>query len=172
MVSFLLIASMGHFSWGYGETKLGAARGSRLHPDAATVTFNNFLANGQADSGTWILGFSVKALKDDEDALSMLGGNSDAVVAHGYSADGIVLLAGNANARGVLTVKFDRVGDEVLEKLAQLAFVGHNDGKRLTLDFRGAFLNGDPEASQDPIQYRVAANRRKRAGVSADARES
>ena len=43
-----------------------------VDPDPATVVLDDLLADGQADTGTWIIGPSVQALKHDEDAIKKI----------------------------------------------------------------------------------------------------
>src|SRR5262249_5648986 len=66
-----------------GEKEGRALPGLRLDPDPSAVALHDPLADGQADSGSRIVGPAVEALKDQEDAASVLRLDPDTVVANG-----------------------------------------------------------------------------------------
>lgn len=55
------------------EVKSCAVSEFRLHPDSATVPFNDAFADRQPDTRTWILGMAVQALEDYEYFFRVLG---------------------------------------------------------------------------------------------------
>src|SRR5271168_1723289 len=75
---FLLIG----ISNGKGELESRAGFALRLHPYPPAVTFDNFLADGQADAVARVFGAGVQALKDHKNLLRVLRRNPDSVVAH------------------------------------------------------------------------------------------
>ena len=53
----------------------------RLHPDASSVPFHNLFAYRETDARAGIVSPSVKALEYNENALGILRGNANPVVA-------------------------------------------------------------------------------------------
>ena len=69
----------------------------RLHPDAASVPFHDFLGDGQSDSTSRILGASVQALEDFEDPVGVLRVDPNAIVFYRENPIGRPLLGGNVD---------------------------------------------------------------------------
>src|SRR6267142_6521802 len=66
---------------GDGEGEGGAFCGVGFDPDFSAVTFDDALADGQADASAAAGGF--RALEDLEDSVLVMGVDADAVVADG-----------------------------------------------------------------------------------------
>jgi hypothetical protein len=133
------------------------------------MTLGDFFANGEADACTGILATVVKALENDEDAIALLGRNADAIVADLNGPGGALAKGGNLDAWRERGAEFDGVGDEILEELSELDFVGHYHGKSISPDVHAAFLDGDAKIFQGAIECGVAANRLERFTFRADA---
>src|SRR6516225_183334 len=70
----------------HGRQREGEGRAftlDRSQLDLPAVPLDDLLADGQADARAGVLAASMQALEDDEDALEVLGGDADSVVAHG-----------------------------------------------------------------------------------------
>src|SRR4051812_29176108 len=118
----------------------GRARaGRRLYPDAAAVTVCDPPADRQPDPGPLVLLAPVQAAEHLEDALGVALLDADAVVAHDD-----VPLARLADAldphlgRHARACELDRVGDEVLQQLADLGGVAVHGAQRPAGDRRAA----------------------------------
>jgi hypothetical protein len=95
-----------------------------LDPDPAAQPLQNFLANSQSDSRALELISSVQPLEKDKDTFKVLGGNAQAIVAHGKNPFIVIVFRSrDVYARGFGAAVLDCVPDEVLEHLGQLRFV-------------------------------------------------
>src|SRR5262245_58380495 len=65
-----------------GEVDLGALAGRGGEPQAAAVQLDDLLADGQPQAGARVAVAGVGAVEGLQDALEVLGGDADAVVAH------------------------------------------------------------------------------------------
>jgi hypothetical protein len=114
------------------------------------------------------LGTGVKALEDDEDALAVPWRNGNAVVPDAYRPGRADPLRENFNAGYLFAAEFNGVANQVLKKLSELNFVGHNDGKRRALYAGATLLDGGAEIFQRAIEHDVAPNGPQRFGLGAD----
>src|SRR6266496_4978458 len=143
----------------------GAFARLALDPNASPVTFDDFLADRQADARARILVERVQTLENDEYLVEILRVDADAVVAHA-EVPLLGLLPGNrlrradggnlairrrfahradVDARLLRPAELDRIADEVLEKLRELRGV-HNHGRHPVLgDLGGGLLDGQLE---------------------------
>src|SRR6266487_5806118 len=70
------------FGW-EGEVKGRSLAGLGFHPNLAAVAFDDFFAKGKSNPRAGILLAGVEALKEEEDALEIFGGNADPIVLNG-----------------------------------------------------------------------------------------
>src|SRR6267142_4621816 len=82
---------------GDGEGEGGAFGGVGFDPDFSAVTFDNALADGQADADAAAGGFC--ALEDLEDSVLMMRVDADAVVADGECPGARALDGGDVDAQ-------------------------------------------------------------------------
>src|SRR5262245_33851197 len=98
-----------------------------IQPDASSMTFDDFAADGQADAGAGILLLGMESLKDDEDAIEVLGLDTNPVVVdvedpfigrhiEGRGVPARLAFGGNLDERRGGVAELERVGDEILEK--------------------------------------------------------
>jgi hypothetical protein len=125
---------------GNGEEKGGAPAFLRFHPEAAAMTFHNFLADGQPDAGAGILRPAVQALKNHEDALLVSRSDADAVVPDCKPPGAVVFLGRDLDNRRLLAAKLEGIGEEILEELDELNFIALNGGQGSRTDLRAALL--------------------------------
>src|SRR2546425_11252231 len=100
-----------------------------LDPDSSAMAFDDFFADGKADTGARILVSSVEPLENDKDPLKIFLGNADPVIAHRKMPAARLLLDANANFKRAFTAKLDRIGDKVLKELSQLDAIPRNRWK-------------------------------------------
>src|SRR5688572_21065498 len=99
-----------------------------LDPDAPLMSFDNLLADGQANSRSGILLLAVQPLEYNEDALEVLLRNANPIVAHGKLPLGTLLNDADVNLRPGIAAKLHRVADQILEQLCQLNDVALDRG--------------------------------------------
>src|SRR5690348_11287916 len=98
------------------------------------MPFDNFSANRQADPGARIFHLGMETLKDDEDALRVLRRKPDAVVPDGKVPEILLARGGEGDLWRRLAAILDRVGNQVLEELAELHPVAAHGGQRANRD--------------------------------------
>src|SRR6185436_617726 len=98
----------------------------RLDPDFAAVAIDDLFAGGKADTRPGILIARVEALKDHEDAIEVLVGDPYSVVADIELPLSIFAAGAHVHRGGNRVAKFDRIADQVLEKLGQLNRIALN----------------------------------------------
>jgi hypothetical protein len=84
------------------------------------MAFDNLPANRQADPGARIFRLGMEALKDDEDALRILRRNPDPIVPDGKVPGISLARGGEGDLWRRLAAILDRVGNQILEELAEL----------------------------------------------------
>src|SRR5258706_14542475 len=89
-----------------------------LHPNASAVALDDFLADGKADSRSWIFIADVQALEDDKNAVEILFGNANSIIADREMPAAWFLLRSNADFQRPVAPELDGVADQVLEKLS------------------------------------------------------
>src|SRR3954447_11196564 len=107
-----------------------------LGPDPPAVLRDDTLADGQADARALVAVDGVQALERAEDRARLLGGEADAVVGDREQAPAVAGLAGDAYLRAAAVGELHRVGDEVLDELAQPRGVALDGGQRPDGDVR------------------------------------
>src|SRR5579884_52793 len=101
----------------HGELERRSAAGLGFNPDAAVVSLDDALADGQADAGTGILVARVQPFKKPKDQLAVLRLNADAVVGDRKKpVAGLILRANVNHRRPERAAVFDGVADQVLKK--------------------------------------------------------
>src|ERR1700722_1365629 len=113
-----------------------------FHPEMASVAFDNFLADCQANAGAGVFVPGVQPLEDDENPLEVLRPYADAVVLHRELPMDNVSVHGNVDFRCLETAELDCVADEVLEQLRQLSSVCFHHRKLIVTDDRSRFVDG------------------------------
>src|SRR3954469_6125055 len=113
-----------------GEEKGAAASGSRLRPNAPTVSLDDPPTGGEADPAALVL--AAAALEHLEDGAVL--GQADPVVAHREGPAGVAVSRGHRHVRCVAGVKLEGVGDEVLKDPEQSGAAGLQGWKRADLD--------------------------------------
>src|SRR5262245_55704770 len=111
-----------------GKEKCGTPARNRFDPDPAAVTFDDPLAQCQADAGAGVLFPGVKALKNDEQSRKLARINPDAVVAHRKEPLAVTTTRSNLNGRRMVAMELHRVSDEILEHLRELDAIGDQFG--------------------------------------------
>src|SRR5271155_3861333 len=157
MVLYLLI-SLGFHRWN-GETKCRASPRRSLHPDASAMPLHDFLANGQADARSGVFRLGMKALKDYEDPVAMLGRDANAVVAYGYLPVPSILLNGDTHARRFVSAELQGISEQVLKQLAELHGVAKNRGQAVTSDDGARLFDGQLQTIQDAVHHGLTPGR-------------
>src|SRR5438309_1111642 len=123
---FFLIANAGNGTLRQREIENGALPREGLHPNAAAITLDNTLANGEADTGSRVR-VPMEPLENAEDLLSVLGLDADSVVPYREEPfAGPPLGIHTDPGRLFRTAVLDRVTDQVLEQLNQAGLVRAN----------------------------------------------
>src|SRR3569833_498399 len=91
------------------ETKRRAAPSFGVHPDGATMALHDLLADSETDPSPWIFVACVESLKQNEDALGVLGLDANAVVAHGELPQRAVSLGRDVDTRHLWTVVLESI---------------------------------------------------------------
>ena len=130
------VSHIGMVKW-----KRGALAGLRFHPDSPAVAIHDSLADRQADARARVLRAGVQAFEDQKDAIQRLGGNADAVVAHGEQPMVFVPRGVHVDLRRLLAAELHRVAEEVLEQLHELRAVGPDGGQFAVGDFGRRLLD-------------------------------
>jgi hypothetical protein len=65
----------------------------------------------------------MQALKDDKDALGLMGIEPNAIIPYGDHPFGPLALRGDMHARGRFATKLQRVANEVLQHQPELIFI-------------------------------------------------
>src|SRR3954471_20968246 len=110
--------------------KRGAFPRLRFHPNAPPMPFDNFFANGKADTCAGVLVAGVQPLENHEDAVVKLRIDTDSVVRHPKMPEwsscftsgfrGFFQLGANMDARRlILAAEFDGIVDQILQQLRQ-----------------------------------------------------
>src|ERR1700730_6357478 len=125
---FLQVRSSGCFQRDRGPGELeGCARCClRFDPDFPAGLFDNPLANREPNPVTGILRVRMQASKDGKDDFPVFGCDTDAVVRYRKSPLYPFPFLAYMNHRRLSAAKLDRVSDQVLKHLQQLARAGHN----------------------------------------------
>ena len=132
----------------------------RLHRDAASVAFHDPLADGKANARALVGGAGVKTLKDDEDAVEVLGLDADAVVLHRDRPAAFVLLRIDAHDQRLRAAELQRVADQVLEQLHHRgAIARQHRQRRRPLDRCARIGDRLAEVGQGQVQRLVQAQR-------------
>ena len=125
--------------------------GSGLDPDTAAMELDDFFADGQADAGAGVFAAGVEALEYDEDAVEGFRVDADAVVLDRESP--LVLVwkveCVDAYVRRGFAVKFEGVGDEVLEELGEHGRVAFYGGEGRGFDGGVGILDREFEVVAD-----------------------
>ena len=124
------------------HTRLG------LHPDRAAVLLDDLLRDGQPQAGSFVLLGRVQLLEEEEDGLTVLGSNADAVVADGEVPVVARILARDGDLGWAGTGELDGVSHQVAEHLRQLRAVATDDGQVVARDPRARPLDGCREISE------------------------
>src|SRR5439155_19686721 len=112
-----------------------------FNPDPSAVPLHDLLADRQPDTCPGILCAAVQTLEDHEDALGVLGLDANAVVLYGEAPGRTVSLGADAHHGRPFPAKLYGIANEVLEELAQLHRVSHDDGKRPAGDRSSCLLD-------------------------------
>src|SRR3984957_4669742 len=99
----------------HGEPEPGALGDAGVEPDPAAEVLDDLPAHGQADPRSRVRGPLVQALKDQENAVSILRLDADSVVGDGKRPERAVGLGRDDNARRLLAPELECVADQVLE---------------------------------------------------------
>src|SRR4051794_13394831 len=113
-----------------GEEKGAAASGSRLRPNAPTVSLDDPPAGGEADPAALVL--AAAALEHLKDGAVL--GQADPVVAHREGPAGVAVSRRRRHVRCIAVVKLEGVGNEVLKDPEQAGTACLQDRKRADLD--------------------------------------
>src|SRR5688572_20105001 len=109
------------------KAKSRADSGLGRYPDAPSVTFDDPFTDGQADPGSWVLLPGLDPLENDENALKVIGGNTDPIILHRYNPLMWFFLHPHPDqGLGPSAAKLDGVGDQVLKNLGELRTVSHH----------------------------------------------
>jgi hypothetical protein len=81
------------------------------------VSLYDPLAYRQTYSGAGVLLPAAKPLEEDENALRILRGDADPVVAYGKRPPVAIAAGGDVDARWFASPKFDGIPDQVLKQL-------------------------------------------------------
>ena len=125
------------------------------------MPLDDLLCDGKPDAAAVILTALVQALEHLKDHLGILAVDTDPIVLDVKGPLVAVSLGANVNARRVLTVKFQRVSDQILKHLRQLNLVGAYGWQRTTDNFRLGLLNRQLQAIEDILQYGFGFDRRR-----------
>ncbi len=110
------------------------------------MPLNDLLADGQAYTGTLVIFAGVQALKDDKDALEILGVDANAIVTHGKFPFLFPILHGNVHPRRFIRlVELKGIADQILEQLHQLGFIRHHQRHVIVGDHRMGFFDGQAQ---------------------------
>src|SRR5947209_19897789 len=85
---------------GGSKEKRRTSSGLRFHPDAASCTFHDALADGQSHAGAWIVCGGMQALKHSKDLLLVSGVDTDPVVFNRDTPEATTALRSNVNTGG------------------------------------------------------------------------
>jgi len=88
------------------------------------MLFGYFLAYRQSDPRARIFRSAVQTLKDEEDPIEKLRGDSDSVVGDGKNPFLFRSFGRDVNVRDFFPAKFYRVADEILKNLRHFEFIG------------------------------------------------
>ena len=124
----------------------------RFGPDAAAVALDNLFANGQADAGAGIFFLGMQALEDLKDAVGILRIKADAVIPDETSHSSPFLPGRKMNPGGLVVVKLDGVGDEILQQLAHLVRIDFQGRQGVVADFGAVFPNQGVQVVQGPFE--------------------
>src|SRR5690348_1215814 len=124
------------------EEERASLPGPSVDPDASTVPVDDLLADRKSDPGAGIFVAVVQALEHEEDALAVLRIEPDAVVGDREEPRAVVFAGAHVHARTLGAVELERIRDEVLEELRELALVAVHVGKRVVRDGGAASLLG------------------------------
>src|SRR4030095_981185 len=110
-----------------GEMKRRAMPGLGLDRDTAAVSLDDLFADGQPDACTLEFLAAMQSLKHAEDPFEVLGLDAEPIVSNGEHPLRLALSGGRYVYPGnPWALVFDRVPDQILEELNQLALVGHD----------------------------------------------
>src|ERR1700732_2005787 len=123
-----------------GKSKGGSCSGRGFHPDAPAVPLHDLLANRQPDAGARMGAAAVQALEHHENPLEIFRRNTDAVVLHRKVPEYAVRFSMELNLRALIATELDRIGNQVLEQLAQLLRIAHHHRQWPALDLCTAFI--------------------------------
>src|SRR5205085_4707836 len=87
--------------------------GLRFHPYPAALSFDDLLADRQADSAAGIFSPGMQALEDRKDHVRMLGINADAVVGHREHPFLACLAGTDMNLRRIRSVELNGVSNQI-----------------------------------------------------------
>src|SRR5947207_11340852 len=148
-----------------------ARAGRRLYPDAAAVAVGDPPADRQADAGAGVLLAAVEPAEHLENALGVALLDADAVVAYDDVPLTRLVDALDANLRrDVVARELDRVGDQVLQQLADLGRVALHGAERAMGDRRPALEDRAFVRAQHAFEDRVGIDRHALDLDAADAR--
>ena len=118
----------------------GSMSGDAGGIDLAVMVGNNFFTDGETDAGAGKLGFTMQPLEDPENMFSVLGFETDTVVADPEIVVMTLPFAGNGNEGGHSGVGvLERIGKEVAEQLGHLQGDALDKGEIVKLQL-GALL--------------------------------
>src|SRR5262249_48499427 len=92
-----------------GEIYGRSLPGERVEPDLAAVALDHFLAEGQAETLAGMFVTQMQALEQLEQGCALPRVQADAVVPHGESPGGAVLLRRDVDLRRRVTAELERV---------------------------------------------------------------
>src|ERR1043166_9050982 len=112
------------------------------------MAVHDLFADRQSDAGAGILLAPVQAVKYDEDALEIPGADADAIVPNAEHILAEIHLRADLYARRRPAMKLDRVADQILEQLRELAGVGDEFRQRIERYLGARFRDRHPQIAE------------------------
>ena len=123
------------------------------------MAVDDLLADRQTDAGAGIGIVGVQALEDLEHALALLRGYADAVISHPDDPVIAVRLGINLYLRRLFAAEFDRVADQVLQHLGDLARIGLHFRQLAAFNLHPGFLYDLTQIAQDAVHHWLQRHR-------------
>ena len=112
-----------------GEREFRAPALIGSDPDAAPQAFDDFFADGETETSTFVIVSSVQAFEEPKDLLGIFARDADAVILDREQPESIFGLGRDMDSGRIFTPILDGISDKVLKQLMELDGMNADRGK-------------------------------------------
>src|SRR5438132_5804958 len=124
----------------------------RFEPDVATMTFDDLLANGEAQAGAGVFSATMKPLEDREYLVGVAHVDANPVVFYREQPNAILPYRFNVDARCDWAAELYGIANKILKHMLKLRGIGQDSGQPSTLDGNAALVDRHTEVGDRPLE--------------------